>query len=137
MNFRALLYIKEFFDPVNNFSVMLGLVFLYLTCKGDKNLDSPVSLQVSNNEQQNTDHQYSVTFKTQPVYGSPTTLDPTHEMMLIIFLLNLGKKNVVIFKFLLILLALSWERSGSVVECLTRGRGAAGSSLTSVTALCP
>ena len=63
-------------------------------------------------------------------------LDPTHEMMLIIFLLNLGKKNVVIFKFLLILLARLWERSGSVVECLTRGRGAAGSSLTSVTALC-
>ena len=27
------------------------------------------------------------------------------------------------------------EPSGSVVECLTRGRGAAGSSLTSVTAL--
>ena len=116
---------------------MFGLVFLCLTCKGDKNLDSPVSLQVSNNEQQNTDHQYSVTFKTQPVYGSPRTLDPTHEMMLIIFLLNLGKKNVVIFNFQLRLLALSWERSGSVIECLTRGRGAAGSSLTSVTALCP
>ena len=29
------------------------------------------------------------------------------------------------------------ERSGSVVECMTRGRGAAGSSLTGVTALCP
>ena len=29
------------------------------------------------------------------------------------------------------------ERSGSVVECLTRDRGAAGSSLTRVTALCP
>ena len=28
------------------------------------------------------------------------------------------------------------ERSGSVVECLTRNRGAAGSSLTCVTALC-
>ena len=27
------------------------------------------------------------------------------------------------------------ERSGSVVECLTRGRGGAGSSLTGVTAL--
>ena len=27
------------------------------------------------------------------------------------------------------------ERSGSVVECLTRDRGAAGSSLTGVTAL--
>ena len=29
------------------------------------------------------------------------------------------------------------ERSGSVVECLTRDRGAAGLSLTGVTALCP
>ena len=30
-----------------------------------------------------------------------------------------------------------WEHSGSVVECLTQDRGAAGLSLTSVTALCP
>ena len=30
----------------------------------------------------------------------------------------------------------SWERSGSVIECLTRDRGAAGLSLTG-TALCP
>ena len=29
------------------------------------------------------------------------------------------------------------ERIGSVVECFTRDRGAAGSSLTGVTALCP
>ena len=29
------------------------------------------------------------------------------------------------------------ERSGSVVECLTRDWGTAGSSLTGVTALCP
>ena len=29
------------------------------------------------------------------------------------------------------------ERSGSVVECMTRDRGAACSSLTGVTALCP
>ena len=29
------------------------------------------------------------------------------------------------------------ERSGTVEECLTRDRGAAGSSLTGVTALCP
>ena len=29
------------------------------------------------------------------------------------------------------------ERGGSVVECLTRDRRAAGSSLTGVTALCP
>ena len=31
----------------------------------------------------------------------------------------------------------SREGSGSVIECLTRDRGAAGSSLTGVTALCP
>ena len=30
-----------------------------------------------------------------------------------------------------------WERSGSVVECLTRDRGAVGLSLTGITALCP
>ena len=30
-----------------------------------------------------------------------------------------------------------WECSGSVVECLTRDRRAAGSSHTSITALCP
>ena len=30
-----------------------------------------------------------------------------------------------------------WEHSGSVVECLTRDRVAAGSSLTGITALCP
>ena len=29
------------------------------------------------------------------------------------------------------------ERSGSVVECLTRDQGTAGSSLTGVTAFCP
>ena len=29
-----------------------------------------------------------------------------------------------------------WERNGSVVECLTRDRRAAGTSLTGVTALC-
>ena len=32
---------------------------------------------------------------------------------------------------------LGWERSGLVVECLTRDRGAAGLSLIGVTALCP
>ena len=30
-----------------------------------------------------------------------------------------------------------WTRSGTVVECLTRDGGAAGLSLTGVTALCP
>ena len=34
-----------------------------------------------------------------------------------------------------LLLTILWECSGSVVECLTRDRGAAGSSLTGVTAL--
>ena len=29
------------------------------------------------------------------------------------------------------------ERSGSVVECLTRDQGAADSSFTAITALCP
>ena len=33
--------------------------------------------------------------------------------------------------------SVQWERFGLVVECLTRDRGAAGSSLTVVTALCP
>ena len=33
--------------------------------------------------------------------------------------------------------ALKRERSGSVLECLTRDRGVVGSSLTGVTALCP
>ena len=31
----------------------------------------------------------------------------------------------------------NWEPSGSEVECLARDRGATGSSLTGVTALCP
>ena len=31
---------------------------------------------------------------------------------------------------------ITWERSGSVVECLTPDREVAGSSLTRVTALC-
>ena len=30
-----------------------------------------------------------------------------------------------------------WEHSGSLVECLTGDRGAAGLSLTGVTVLCP
>ena len=36
-----------------------------------------------------------------------------------------------------ILILMSRERSGSVVECLTRDRGAVGSSLTGVTVLWP
>ena len=42
-----------------------------------------------------------------------------------------------ISKCLFILFEIIRERSGSVVECLTRDRRAAGSSLTGVTALCP
>ena len=34
-------------------------------------------------------------------------------------------------------MAIYWEHSGSVIECLTQDRGAAGSSLTGVTVLCP
>ena len=34
-------------------------------------------------------------------------------------------------------LLFKWERSGSVVECLTQDGGTADSSLTGVTALCP
>ena len=34
-------------------------------------------------------------------------------------------------------LSYTWERSDSVVECLTRDRRAVGSSLTDITALCP
>ena len=30
-----------------------------------------------------------------------------------------------------------WEHSGSVVECLTRDRGAVGLSLTGITVFCP
>ena len=41
------------------------------------------------------------------------------------------------FKVLFLLQRQLRERSGSVVECLTRDRRAVGSSLTSVTALCP
>ena len=33
--------------------------------------------------------------------------------------------------------SLDWKRSGLVVESLTRDRGAAGSSRTGVTVLCP
>ena len=67
-----------------------------------------------------------MTFITQPMYGSPRTMDPTHEMMLkIIFLLNLGRKNVVSLNFQLILLALSWAQwlSGRVLGSRPRGRG--------------
>ena len=42
--------------------------------------------------------------------------------------------NIVIIFIIIIIVR---ERSGSVVECLTRDRWAAGSSLTGVTALCP
>ena len=42
-------------------------------------------------------------------------------------------RNTLIFLFGLTIL--TWERSGSVIECLTQDRGAAGLSLTGVTAL--
>ena len=39
--------------------------------------------------------------------------------------------------FIDLIQTISRERSGSMVECLTRDQRAAGSSLTGVTALCP
>ena len=45
--------------------------------------------------------------------------------------------NPFIFQNIFQFSPLRWERSGSVVECLTRDRRAAGSSLTGVTVLCP
>ena len=59
------------------------------------------------------------------------------------FLSNTGPdslKNHIAYSSILILSSAKnkqKKRSGSVVECLTRGREAAGSSLTVVTALCP
>ena len=54
--------------------------------------------------------------------------------------LSVTVDGCIVFKSMLgcvILQTYDRERSGSVVECLTRDRGAAGSSLTGVTALCP
>ena len=48
-----------------------------------------------------------------------------------------GTSEIIILYICLSETILSWERTGSVVECLTQGRGAADSSLTRVTALCP
>ena len=47
---------------------------------------------------------------------------------------NLQRKK---YNFFLEIRTCEWERSGSVVECLTLDRGAAGSSLTGVCVLCP
>ena len=44
-------------------------------------------------------------------------------------------KAVLVHMFSLLYNVFGWERSGSVVECLTRDRVAADSSLTGVTAL--
>ena len=47
---------------------------------------------------------------------------------------------IFLFKKTLVLLYITnivWERSGSVVECLTGDRGGVGLSLNDVTALCP
>ena len=40
------------------------------------------------------------------------------------------------YTFVLCVYMPAWERSGSVVDCLTQDQGAAGLSLTGVTALC-
>ena len=66
-------------------------------------------------------------------------LQREHSVILLIFI----KLPVVIETFVLSIFEWPFytgfirERSSSVVECLTRVRGAAGSSLTSVTALFP
>ena len=46
-------------------------------------------------------------------------------------------QSVTVYSNISVNMLLDRERSGSVVECLTRDRGAAGSSLPCVTALCP
>ena len=43
----------------------------------------------------------------------------------------------VCIQFIIIAISICGERSGSVVECLTRDRVVAGSSLTDGTTLCP
>ena len=53
---------------------------------------------------------------------------------------QISRDGQVIVSFLLLQVKLTvivWECSGSVVECLTQDQGAAGLSLTGVTALCP
>ena len=67
------------------------------------------------------------------------------KIILALIIVLLDSKNEDPFKIestrvVTILLPLSvygMERSGSVVECLTQDRGAAGSSLTGITVLCP
>ena len=63
-------------------------------------------------------------FAKVPVMGKGLTRD-------IAFFQNISQK------FKPSLISIIGERSGSLVECLTRDRGAAGSSLTGVTALWP
>ena len=58
------------------------------------------------------------------VYKTDNGSDPILEGFFILFFLSYITRWI-------------WERSGSVVECLTGDRGTAGSSLTGVTALCP
>ena len=60
----------------------------------------------------------------------------------LLFLILSQKKNMLLFILIpyseiLMTETCLWERSGSVVECLTRDRRAAGSSLTRVTGLWP
>ena len=54
-------------------------------------------------------------------------LSGTHRVILLLWLIQEGLLSVTSEK--------NRERSGSVVECLTRDRGVTGSSLTGVTAL--
>ena len=53
------------------------------------------------------------------------------------FLTQTFSDFVIALRNQLTLYILTWECSGSVVECLTLDRGTAGSSLTGITVLCP
>ena len=64
-------------------------------------------------------------------FRSHTFVEIDHQIISTVILLpfvNHSRRVVVSYKQ-------KWERSGSVVECLIQDRGAAGSSLTGVTAL--
>ena len=64
--------------------------------------------------------------------GSLMNVESIANQFMFLFVESGRLTHVVSFLFVCL-----WGRSGSVVECLTRDRGAAGSSPTGVTVLCP
>ena len=66
-------------------------------------------------------YNYIFSRKPEKVLGSPVNLCKVVLPLTQVFLSGL--------------IYISWERSGSVIECLTRDRGATGSNLTGITAL--